>query len=104
MSDPPEFSPELDDLTEHLERYRATTLQVFHLLDDEDLAWRPSRDQYSLGQQLLHIAQAEDRLARGLFEDDWSYLRAREGPSGVHRRLATGRTRPRLTAGERWND
>ncbi len=68
---------ELEDLIEHLQRYRATTLQVFELVDDEDLAWRPGPDQYSLGQQLLHIAQAEDRFLHGLFEDDWSYDRVR---------------------------
>ncbi|HSM03588.1 MAG TPA: DinB family protein [Longimicrobiales bacterium] len=73
--DPP--VPELTDLVEHLERYRATTLQVFELLEEGDLAWRPDPDQYSLGQQLLHIAQAEDRWTQGLFEGDWSYDRVR---------------------------
>lgn len=68
---------ELEDLTEHLNRYRATTLQVFDLVDEGELQWRPSRSQYSLGQQLLHIAQAEDRLTHGLFEGDWSYERVR---------------------------
>lgn len=68
---------ELEDLVEHLERYRAITLQVFDLVDEADLAWRPAEDRYSLGQQLLHIAQAEDRFAHGLFEDDWSYERVR---------------------------
>ena len=68
---------ELEDLIEHLQRYRSITLQVFDLIDDEDLPWRPSADQYSLGQQLLHIAQAEDRFIHGLFEDDWSFDRVR---------------------------
>jgi len=72
---------ELDDLVEHLQRYRATTLQVFELVDDDELGWRPSADQYSLGQQLLHIAQAEDRFVQGLFEDDWSYERVRFPPA-----------------------
>ena len=39
--------------------------------------WRPTADQYSLGQQLLHIAQAEDLYAYGLFEGDWNYDRVR---------------------------
>lgn len=69
--------PELDDLIEHLERYRAVTLQVLDLVEDGDLSWRPTEDQYTLGQQLLHIAQTEDLYARGLFEDDWDYDRAR---------------------------
>lgn len=68
---------EIEDLIEHLERYRAVTLQVFDLVDDDDLAWRPAPDRFSLGQQLLHIAQAEDRFVHGLFEDDWSYERVR---------------------------
>lgn len=68
---------ELEDLIEHLQRYRSITLQVFDLIDDGDLHWRPSADQYSLGQQLLHIAQAEDRFIHGLFEGDWSFDRVR---------------------------
>lgn len=71
------MATELDDLIEHLERYRATTLQVFELVDEADLHWRPGPDQYSLGQQLLHIAQAEDRIAHGLFDGDWGYERVR---------------------------
>ena len=68
---------EIEDLTEHLERYRAVTLQVLDLVDDEELGWRPAPDRYSLGQQLLHIAQTEDLYAHGLFEGDWDYDRAR---------------------------
>lgn len=68
---------ELEDLVEHLERYRGITLQVFEIVDDGEFGWRPSPKQYSLGQQLLHIAQAEDRFAHGLFEDDWSVERVR---------------------------
>jgi uncharacterized damage-inducible protein DinB len=75
--DAPRTPGELDDLVEHLQRYRATTLQVFELIDEAELAWRPGPDQYSLGQQLLHIAQAEDRVAHGLFEGDWSLERVR---------------------------
>lgn len=73
----PENRPELQDLVEHLERYRAVTLQVFDLIDEADLAWRPAPDRFSLGQQLLHIAQAEDRFVHGLFEGDWSLERVR---------------------------
>lgn len=77
MNRAPQSRNEIQDLIEHLERYRTITLQVFDLVDDADLAWRPSPDQYSLGQQLLHIAQAEDRFIHGLFEDDWSKERVR---------------------------
>lgn len=68
---------ELADLREHLERYRAVTLQVLELITDQQLSWRPGPDYYSLGQQLLHIAQAEDLHAHGLFENDWSLERSR---------------------------
>jgi uncharacterized damage-inducible protein DinB len=67
---------ELSDLKEHLERYRAVTLQVLDVVNEEDLSWRPTRDQYSLGQQLLHIAQTEDLYVAGLFEGDWNRDRA----------------------------
>lgn len=68
---------ELSDFQEHLERYRAVTLQVLDVVNDADLSWRPSPDQYSLGQQLLHIAQTEDLYATGLFHGDWDFDRAR---------------------------
>ena len=51
---------ELQDLREHLDRYRAVTLQVLECVSDEQLSWRPGPDHYTLGQQLIHIAQAED--------------------------------------------
>lgn len=68
---------ELTDLKEHIERYRAVTLQVLEVVAEEDLHWRPSRNQYSLGQQLLHIVQTEDLYAHGLFEGEWDFDRAR---------------------------
>ena len=52
--------PELDVYRDHMERYRAVTLQTLDLVDDGDLAWRPGPDHYTLGQILLHIAQTED--------------------------------------------
>lgn len=68
---------ELEDLTEHLDRLRAVTLSFLDAVDDGDLSWRPTPEQYSLGQQLLHIAQAEDLYAHGLFASDWNYDRVR---------------------------
>jgi uncharacterized damage-inducible protein DinB len=68
---------ELEDLTEHLERLREVTLSFLDAVGDEELSWRPTPEQYSLGQQLLHIAQAEDLYAHGLFEFDWDYERVR---------------------------
>lgn len=68
---------ELDDLRDHLERYRAVTLQSLDLVSDEDLAWRPGPNQYTLGQQFLHIAQSEDFQIHAHLEDDWDLERAR---------------------------
>jgi uncharacterized damage-inducible protein DinB len=68
---------ELDDLREHLERYRAVTLQCLDLLAEEDLDWRPGADHYTLGQQFLHIGQSEDFQIQGVLFGDWDYERAR---------------------------
>ena len=68
---------ELDDLRDHLERVRAVTLQCLDLLADGDLAWRPGPSHYTLGQQFLHIAQAEDFQIQGQLFGDWDYERAR---------------------------
>lgn len=37
---------EIEDLREHLERYRAVTLQALGLISDEQLGWRPSPEYY----------------------------------------------------------
>lgn len=68
---------ELEDFVEHLQRYRAVTLQALDLVGDDELDWRPAPDHYSLGQQLLHIAQTEDLYSHGLFDGDWDFERAR---------------------------
>jgi uncharacterized damage-inducible protein DinB len=68
---------EIADLREHLDRYRAVTLQHFDLLSDEELTWRPRRDAFTCGQQLLHIVQTEDCFVRGLFGYGWQLDRLR---------------------------
>lgn len=73
----PDTQDELRDFIEHLERYRAVTLQVLDIVDEADLAWRPGPGHYSLGQQLVHIALTEDMYGHGLFEGDWDFQRAR---------------------------
>jgi uncharacterized damage-inducible protein DinB len=62
---------ELDDFREHLQRYRAVTLQHFDILSEQDMPWRPRPDAFSCAQQLLHIIQNEDYFISGLFGDDW---------------------------------
>lgn len=68
---------ELDDLREHLERYRAVTHQALDLVTDEDLGWRPGPDHLTLGQQFLHIAQSEDFQVQAHLNGDWDYERVR---------------------------
>lgn len=68
---------EIEDFREHLERFRAVTLQVIEIITDAELSWRPDENSFSCGQQLLHIAQAEDFYARGLLENDWDMERLR---------------------------
>lgn len=74
---------ELDDLRDHLDRYRAVTLQCLDLLADEDLGWRPGPDHYTLGQQFLHIAQAEDLQIQGVLFAEWDYERGRFPPQAM---------------------
>ena len=71
------MTSEVDDLIEHLQRYRGVTLRTLEMVSDDDLTWRPNSDQYSLGQHLLHIAQAEDLYSCGLFNGEWNYDRVR---------------------------
>jgi uncharacterized damage-inducible protein DinB len=68
---------EVADLLEHLDRYRAVTLQALDSVEAGVLAWRPGPDYYSLCQQFIHIAQAEDFHSHGLFEEDWNVDRVR---------------------------
>lgn len=68
---------EIEDVREHLERFRAVTLQILDIVSDEELAWRPDDNSFSCGQHLLHIAQAEDFYASGLFRHDWNTERLR---------------------------
>src|SRR6266850_2175395 len=71
---------ERDDLLEHLERYRAVTLQHLDLFADAELGWRPRPDAFSVGQQFVHILHNEDFYIRGLFENDWNMARLRFPP------------------------
>ncbi len=68
---------ELDDLREHLERYRAVTLQALDVVTDQDLGWRPGPDHFNLGQQFIHIAKSEDFQVQAYLHGDWDYERAR---------------------------
>lgn len=66
------FASELATYREHLDRYRATTLQVLDALDgDADLAWRPTPESFTVGQHLLHIAQTEEYYFPGLLRHEW---------------------------------
>jgi uncharacterized damage-inducible protein DinB len=71
---------EREDLLEHLERYRAITLQHIDLFADAELGWRPRPDAFSVGQQFVHILQSEEFYIRGLFENDWNMARLQFPP------------------------
>jgi hypothetical protein len=76
---------ELSNLREHLDRYRAVTLQTIDAApDDAALDWRPVPEAFSLGQQLAHVAQTEDYYTRGLFGGEWrpELLRFDAAPRG----------------------
>ena len=68
---------ELREFAEHLERYRAVTLQTLDMVDDSELSWRPHSDMMSLGQQFVHIAQGEDFLVHALFYGERDEARVR---------------------------
>lgn len=68
---------ELREFAEHLERFRAVTLQTLDMVDDAELSWRPHPEMMSLGQQFVHIAQGEDLLVHALFHGEWDEERAR---------------------------
>jgi uncharacterized damage-inducible protein DinB len=80
-------SGERDDLLEHLERYRAVTLQHLDLCTDAELTWRPRPDAFTVWQHFVHIWQSEDFYVRGLFDADWDMARLRF-PSTVPSRQA----------------
>ncbi len=90
------MTSELEDFREHLERFRAVTLQVLEIIADEELSWRPDENSFSCGQHLLHIAQAEDFYIRGLLESAWDMERLRlpkTVPSRAELRTFFGRVR-----------
>jgi uncharacterized damage-inducible protein DinB len=93
---------ELSNLREHLDRYRAVTLQTIDAApDDAALDWRPTPESFSLGQQLAHIAQTEDYYTRGLFEGEWrpELLRFDTAPRGrAAVRTYFGQVRTRFAA------
>ena len=68
---------EIEDLTEHYERYRAVTLEHLDRFTDEQLAWRPRPNAFSCGQQFVHLIQTEDFYMHGLFDQDWVVDRLR---------------------------
>lgn len=63
---------ELEMIVGGWERHRAVTLQFLDALTEEELGWKPGPEAMSCGQQLLHIAQAEDFHERGLFGGEWN--------------------------------
>ena len=71
------MDPQLEEYLEHAERYRAVTLQLLDQAECLDLDWRPTPEAMSLGQQFVHVAQAEDFQIRGLLRGEWDEERVR---------------------------
>ena len=71
------MADEIDDFREHMQRYRAVTVQFLDVLSDVQLAWRPRSDAFTAGQHLLHIAQTEEFYMHGLFTGNWEPNRIR---------------------------
>lgn len=62
---------EIDVLREHLERYRAVTLQFLDVVPASRLSWRPDDGSFTAGEHLEHIAQTEHYYQAGLFRGRW---------------------------------
>jgi uncharacterized damage-inducible protein DinB len=76
---------ELSNFREHSDRYRAVTLLTLDTApDDAALDWRPTPEAFTLGQHLVHIAQAEDYYTHGLFDGEWrkELIRLDRAPCG----------------------
>lgn len=64
---------EIDTLCEHLERYRAVSLQALDLVPEDKLGWQPAEGQRAIGEILLHLGQVESFYVAGLFAGRWDY-------------------------------
>jgi uncharacterized damage-inducible protein DinB len=74
---------ELAVFRDHLQRYRAVTLQTLDLLSPEQLVWRPNDEARSFAEELVHLAQTESFYTHGLLAGDWLIGRMRVLPT-VH--------------------
>src|SRR5436309_273346 len=66
-------SGEIDTVCEHLERYRAVSLQALDLVPDDKLGWRLADGLRTIGEVYLHLAQVEAFYVAGLFTGQWDY-------------------------------
>lgn len=64
---------QLSIIREHLDRFRAVTLQTLDLFTNEQADHRPAAGLKTVAEQFLHIAQVEEYYRRGLFEDTWDF-------------------------------
>ena len=74
---------EVSMVREHLERYRGVTLQTLDCTPADKLAWRAAADLRSVSDTFLHVAQVEDFYTRGLFANDWDFMRVAK-PTRTH--------------------
>ena len=62
----------VQDIREHLERFRAVTLQTLEWVPEDRLRWSPQEGLRPFDEQFLHLARTEEYHVRGLLLDDWS--------------------------------
>ncbi len=71
----------VQDIREHLERFRAVTLQTLEWVPEDRLRWSPQEGLRPFDEQFLHLARTEEYHVRGLLLGDWSRERYFTRPS-----------------------
>jgi uncharacterized damage-inducible protein DinB len=71
----------VSDIREHLERFRAVTLQTLEWVPEDRLRWSPQEGLRPFDEQFLHLARTEEYHVRGLLLGDWSRERYFTRPS-----------------------
>jgi uncharacterized damage-inducible protein DinB len=75
---------ELATIGEHLERFRAVTLQSLERTPPDKLAWSPAAGLMTFAGQYAHIAQVERLYVRGLSGQGWrAEANVLEGPRSI---------------------
>src|SRR5204863_843471 len=77
-------SGEITTIREHLERFRAVSLQCLERTPQEKLPWSPSTGLMTFAGQYAHLARVEQLYVRGLSGAGWrAEPNALEGPADI---------------------